>query len=202
MINFPPTPLAKINLGLQSLCQTKEQLISLLEEFAGRFSQVREVLQERCHLASRNVESMVAVIKPDIAMLDEVPMHGWDNDWYHDSDDEVNILQLRLRLENLLAQGSANDVVELGEELLAAGSRRVEMGPDSELVEEIAQCMKVVFQALPQSSLSTVEQMFWTIDKELADGYALCERSDVFWERTFTKGDWSSVADIFIKRIK
>ena len=48
---------------------------------------------------------------------------------------------------------------------------------------EISSCLDVVFQALPQSSLSPVEQMLWVIDAELEDEYELCYGSESFWKK-------------------
>jgi uncharacterized Zn finger protein len=102
----------------------------------------------------------------------------------------------------LFKQGHADEVVALGGELLEAGLRQVEMSNDEgETATEISSCLEVVFRALPQSSLSPVEQMRWVIDGELEDEYELCYGSESFWEKKQKASDWSTVADKLIDRL-
>ena len=82
---------------------------------------------------------------------------------------------MRDRLEALLAQGHADAVVDVGEELLEAGTRQVEMSHDEgETGEEIASCLDIVFRALSHSSRSPAEQMRWAVEADLSDDYELC----------------------------
>ena len=62
---------------------------------------------------------------------------------------------------------------------------------DGESAEYIYECLKVIFQALPKSSLSTVEQMLWIANMENNDGYDLCIDAEVFWNREFTTEEWN-----------
>jgi uncharacterized Zn finger protein len=106
------------------------------------------------------------------------------------------------RLESLLANGHADEVVVLGKELLETGIRQVEMSDDEgETGTEISSCLDIVFLALPQSSLSAVDQILWVIDAELKDNYDLCYGSESFWENEQKASDWSVVADNLIQRL-
>jgi uncharacterized Zn finger protein len=95
------------------------------------------------------------------------------------------------------------EVLYLGEELFEAGARQVEMSHDEgETAMEIASCMEVVFEALPKSSLSPVEQMRWAIERELDDQFELCGEIESFWKRKQDKSDWDSLADQLLGELK
>jgi uncharacterized Zn finger protein len=142
--------------------QTKEQLIALLKEQAERHPAVRQALQDRIDLSAGAVKELVDAVREEIDELSGEP--DWEDDWGGGGagSDYARLLD---RLQALLVAGHADKVIELGQELLEAGTRRVEMTDDEgETAEEIASCMDLVFEALSHSSLSPAEQMLWTID--------------------------------------
>jgi uncharacterized Zn finger protein len=101
-----------------------------------------------------------------------------------------------------LANGHADEVVTLGKELLDAGIRQVEMSDDEgETGNEISSCLDIVFQALPQSTLSPVEQMLWVIDAELEDEHELCYGAESFWKKKQKASDWNIVANRLPERL-
>ena len=180
--------------------QSKEQLIALLKEQAKRHPTVRQDLQDRRNLSSGAVKKLVKAVREEINELDSE--HDWDDDW-GDRGSGGDYSRLRDRLEALLAAGHANEVVDIGEELLEAGTRRVEMTDDEgETAEEIASCLDVVFRALPQSSLSPAEQMLWAIDADLDDEYDLCRGAEVFWKQKHAAADWNIVAEKLAPRLE
>ena len=110
---------------------------------------------------------------------------------------------MRHRLEMLLSQGHADEVIGLGKRLLEAGTSQVEQSDDEgETQDEIASCMDIVFEALSQTSLSPAEQMLWAVEADLADEYDLTAGSDIFWEQKYQPADWSILADILLERLK
>ncbi|MFC2000597.1 SWIM zinc finger family protein [Chloroflexota bacterium] len=173
--------------------QTRAQLIVLLEEMAQRHPAVRQSLQDRADLSKGTVTRMVEAVRKEIDTISAQP--GWTNSW--NSEGYVpDYSGVQDRLKALLAKGHADEVIALGEQLLEAGTRQVEMGHDEgETAEEIARCLDVVFQALTQSSLSPVDQMLWAVQAELNDEYDLCQGAAVFWEQEFGATDWSTLAD-------
>jgi uncharacterized Zn finger protein len=103
----------------------------------------------------------------------------------------------------LLSQGHADEVIGLGKKLLEAGISQVEQSDDEgETQIEIASCMDIVFEALPNTSLSPAEQMLWAAEADLADGYEVTAGSDIFWEQEHQPADWSILADILLERLK
>jgi uncharacterized Zn finger protein len=143
---------------------------------------------------------MVSFIRSEIQELSSEP--GWQNHWRNEGY-IPDYSRVKHRLEGLLDQGYADEVIVLGEELLEAGIRQVEMSDDEgETEEEIASCMDVVFRALPESSLSPADQMLWAVDRELEDQWALCEGVEVFWKQKKKETDWNILADKLTKRLK
>ncbi|HEX2201072.1 MAG TPA: SWIM zinc finger family protein [Gammaproteobacteria bacterium] len=180
--------------------QTKEQLIALLKEQAERHPAVRQALQDRIDLSAGAVKELVDAVREEIDELSGEP--DWEDDWGGggSGSDYARLLD---RLQALLVAGHADRVIELGQELLEAGTRRVEMADDEgETAEEIASCMDLVFEALSHSSLSPAEQMLWTIDAELDDEYDLCRGAGSFWKQEHAPADWNSVADELGQRLK
>ncbi|MBI3249654.1 MAG: SWIM zinc finger family protein [Deltaproteobacteria bacterium] len=137
--------------------QSKEQLVALLKEQANRNPDLRQALQDRVNLSTGAVKKLVKDVREEIESLNSEP--DWGDDWDEgEGDGSIDYSRLRSRLEALLAAGHADDVVNLGEELLVAGTRHVEMIHDEgETGEQISLCLEIVFRALPQSALSPAQ---------------------------------------------
>jgi uncharacterized Zn finger protein len=179
--------------------QNKEQLIALLEYLSVRYPDVREVLQDKFHLAEGKVTGLVNAARREIEKVSAEP--GWSSHWDHESS-IPDYSGVRNRLEMLLANGYADEVLSLGKTFLEAGISQVEQSDDEgETAEEIAQCMDVVFTALSGSSLPPVEQMLWVIEMELSDDYELCRGTEEFWGNPHQTADWSLMADKLIERL-
>jgi len=179
---------------------TKAQLVELIKELARQYPLILAHLQDQSHLSSGDISEMVSSIRSEIQELSSEP--GWQNYWRNEGY-IPDYSRVKHRLEGLLDQGHADEVIVLGEELLEAGIRQVEMSDDEgETEEEIASCMDVVFRALAQSSISPAEQMLWAVDRELEDQWALCEGVEVFWKQKKKKTDWDTLADELTKRLK
>jgi uncharacterized Zn finger protein len=179
--------------------QTKEQLITLLKDLSERHPSVREDLQDRQDRSKGSVKRVVSAARKEIQELGSEP--GWRNHWNHEGY-TPDYSRVKGRLESLLAKGHADEVIVLGKELLEIGIRQVEMSDDEgEAGIEISSCLDFVFLALPQSSLSPVDQMLWVIDAELKDDYELCNGSEFFWEKERKASDWGVVADKLIQRL-
>jgi uncharacterized Zn finger protein len=142
---------------------------------------------------------LVKVLRVEIAALSEEP--GWSNHWNNEGS-IPDYSRVRDRLEALLAKGHADAVVDVGVELLEAGTRQVEMSHDEgETGEEIASCLDIVFRALPHSSRSPAEQMRWAVDADLSDDYELCRGAKAFWDRTHPAAAWNMLAEQLASRL-
>jgi uncharacterized Zn finger protein len=179
--------------------QTKEQWITLLKDLSERYPSVREDLQDRRNLSKGSVKRVVSAARKEIHELSSRP--GWRNHWNNEGY-VPDYSRVKDRLESLLANGHADEVIALGKELLETGIAQVEMSDDEgETSIEISSCLDIVFLALPQSALSAVDQIFWVIDAELKDNTDVCYGSESFWESEQKASDWSVVADKLIQRL-
>ena len=179
--------------------QTKPELLALLKDLAQRYPDVRQFLHDRHNLSVGAVPKLVKAVRAEIAALSEEP--GWSNHW-NDEGSIPDYSRVRDGLEALLAQGHADAVVDVGAELLEAGTRQVEMSHDEgETGEEIASCLDIVFRALPRSSRSPAEQMRWAVEADLSDDYELCRGAKVFWGRTHPVAAWNMLAELLAPRL-
>ncbi|MFH0787323.1 MAG: SWIM zinc finger family protein [Pseudomonadota bacterium] len=179
--------------------RTKTQLIDLIQELANSLPEIRQALEDRQALSTGTVNKMVQSIRNEIDELSSEPgwRHHWNNEGY-----TPDYSRVQERLEALLNQGYADEVVSLGKELLKAGTNQVGMSnDDGETAMEISSCLDVVFRALPKSSLSPFQQMLWAIEVELKDEYDLCQDLEHFWKQRFNKEDWSKLADTLLERL-
>jgi uncharacterized Zn finger protein len=179
--------------------QTKPQLLALLKDLAHGHPEVRQFLQDRHNLSVGAVPKLVQALRAEIAALSEEP--GWSHHW-NDEGSIPDYSRVRDRLRSLLAQGYADAVVDMGAELLEAGTRQVEMSDDEgETAEEIACCTDIVFQALPRSARAPAEQMRWAVEADLSDEYELCRGAKVFWDRTHPVEAWNALAQHLATRL-
>lgn len=182
--------------------QTKAQLVDLIEGLAASHTDVRQTLQDRVDLARGAASTLIQGIHRELARFDDQPRRRgrWDDDYEADS---TNFSRVRQRLEALLAQGHADEVVAVGKEILETGSRQIELSDEGEGSEEVRDCLEVVYRALPRSSLSPAEQVLWAVEAELADEYNLLESDAVteFWELERAPTDWGAVADALAQRL-
>lgn len=180
--------------------QTAGRLIEMIEDLAGRFPDVHAALEARRKLATGTAEELVRDVRRLIVTTGAEP--AWRNEW--DGDGSIpDYAPVRDRLELLLRQGYADEVVSLGETLLKAGNEQAEQSHDQgETADEIGACMQVVFRALLQSSLEPSARILWAIDALLHDSYGLCHGSDVVLNQVHTAEDWSIVADTLAERLR
>jgi len=179
--------------------QTKEQLVALMKELAESNPIVREALQDRRDLSQGTVKEIVRSVRREIQELSSEP--GWKNSW-NDEGYIPDYSRVKERLEALLSQGYADEVISLGKELLKAGRRQVEMSHDEgETATEISSCLEVVFRALPQSSMPPAEQMLWAVEAELEDEYELCHGVEFFWEQEHAVANWNILANKLLVRL-
>jgi len=179
--------------------QAQPQLLALLKDLAQRYPEVQEFLQDRHNLSAGAVPRLVKALRAEIAALSEEP--GWSSHWNHESS-IPDYSRVRDRLEALVAQGYADAVVDVGAELLQAGTRQVELSDDEgETAEEIASCLDIVFRALSHSSRLPADQMRWAVEADLSDEYDLCRGAKAFWDRNHPSAAWNVLAGQLARRL-
>lgn len=188
----------KIETYLEGL--TKDGLTKLVVSLAAEHHSIKESLVERMTLATGDVKKLARSIRREIGRLSCEP--AWSNHWSGESSipDYSGVLR---KMKSLLSAGGADELVEIGDELMSRGIEQVEQSNDEgETAMQIGQCMEVVFKAVPQSSLEPAEQILWMIDAFLADQYSLLDGvENPFPKKRYAAGDWSAAADTLLKRL-
>ena len=180
-----------IQAGLSQL--GKEELAKIVFEQAKSNDDLWQELLERLKIEP-TADSVTELIAWARRAIDEATS---SRDWYGGDYEKVKEL-----LNQLVDQGQADAVLELGRELNRRGERQVEMSDEGLMSDDIGECLVIVFDALAKSSLSPVEQMTWAWEVGGDDGYCICtEPNKKFWKRKFRPQDWSDFADVLLKRL-
>ena len=178
----------------------KTELVELLLETSALHPEIEADLVHRRALSGGDVAIIVKRIREEIA--DASAQEAWSNSW----SGEVNLpdySRVQSGLEQLLGDGQADAIVELGRELFAAGQEQIgQSHDDGETGMAIADCLAIVSRALPQSSLPDPEKILYAIDVSLADDYGLADEIARIPDRRWSKRTWSAVADTLAQRLE
>ena len=178
--------------------QTKAELVTLLVQLAEAHEGVRRSLEDRRTLTSGKTHKVLQTIRGEIAALAEP---AWDSYGYGVPVASTERLEAALRA--LVEAGQADAAVQLGPELLAAGSRALEYEHEGESGDAISACLDVLFRALDGTSLAAADRIEWTLDMALADDYELCAAGlENFWKKDYAGSDWSAVCDRLAQRLE
>ena len=185
--------------SLQAYLQehTTAELVALLLELAETHDEVRQSLENRRSLTSGETRKVLQKIRSEIAALEDP---DWDH--HHYGYQAVNTDRLKAMLQALVASGQVDAAVQLGPELLAAGTQALEYEHEGESSEAIGACLDVLFQALDASSLSPSDRIVWVLDMAQTDEYELCSEGFAnLWVEDYDKRDWSKVCDRLAQRL-
>ena len=180
--------------------KTKAQLIDLIHELATQYPEMARDLSDRKQMISGNTKTLVARLHREIRDMGDEP--GWQNYWQGEgyTPDYSGILK---KLETLLKAGHADEVLTLGQELVATGTGLVEESHDEgETAMEIADCMPLIVKALDQSSLEPVAKLNWALDAVLQDQYYICEDFAEYLHQRHPKSVWHLLAEQLLARLK
>jgi uncharacterized Zn finger protein len=180
--------------------KNKEALADILSEITERHPEIKSELKFKAGISSKSTNTLVKTITKEINKISAEP--GWQNYWEH-SGNTPDYSQVISGLEKLLDSGKPDKAVEIGKHLFKKGLEQVEKSNDEgETINEVADAMEVVFNALKACSLPDVEKMETAISWELEDEYGICDKIEIFWKKRFKKKDWSLLADRLLKRLK
>jgi uncharacterized Zn finger protein len=181
--------------------KTREELLSLCTELALRYPEVAQRIIETDQLAGGKFEAIVRSLRREIR--DITAKSAWYDHW-QDEGDLPDYTHVREQLQALLDKGQADAVLDLGAELWDGGNSQVEESNDEgETASEIAECMGIVLQAVPQSSLALPEQLLWVIDRQLEDQFSILDSGEKILENTtYSPAHWREVADTLEVRLK
>lgn len=180
--------------------KTKAELVAFLLDVLPRHPKLIDELKNAEQVKTATPEKLIAKLQRDIKKI--TAQEAWYDYWNHRGElpDYTPILK---QLQALLRAGHADALLALGDELLERGREQIEHSNDEgETSDAIAECMAVVVQALPQSSLTPPEQLFWFITREVADDYQLMpiyeeSLSDIKYQPT----DWKTLATLIAQKL-
>ena len=180
--------------------KTKAQLTDLIHEIARRHPKIAQDMVDRRHLSVGNTKALVNNLRQEICDIAEEP--GWQNYWQGEGY-TPDYSGIRKKLAALLAAGHADKVLDVGRELVKAGTRHVEVSDDNgETFREIADCMPMLVEALDRSSLEQADKLIWALDAVLKDQYEMCEDFALYLHRKHSGAVWSVVAEQLLSRLK
>jgi uncharacterized Zn finger protein len=176
------------------------ELANYILGLADDYPEVAKDLDARSAAVQGRTGDLVRQARKEIAHL--TAQDVWVNSWSGEGN-VPDYSPLRRLLEQLLVQGQADAVLELGERLFREGNDQVQQANDEgETATGIAGCLEVVFRALPASSRSDRDKLLFAIDMLLQDEYDLCEGAGEILDREWPRAVWSAVADELLRRLQ
>jgi len=180
--------------------KTKAQLIALIHELAKQYPEMALELADRRHITTGNVKELTARLEKEIQNIGYEP--GWQNYWKGEGY-TPDYSGIRKKLKTLLKMGHADEVLTLGRELVATGTRQVEESDDEgETAMEVAECMPMIVEALDKSFLDSADKLNWALDAVLEDQFYVCEAFAEYLHRRHPKSAWHTLADRLLARLK
>jgi len=189
--NLPEPPMS---LQKELEAKSKAELVHLLLVLNGDNPELLRLLRQKEHLDQGRVEKIVRSLRGQITKKSREA--AWSNSWNSEGHipDYGPILK---QLKVLLEEGYADAVVSLGEHLWESCQEQVEQSHDEgELITEIGECLDVVLEALPRSSLTPVQQTLWLFDRAVDDDFTMLGSPEDFLKKVVLSIDeWREVAD-------
>jgi uncharacterized Zn finger protein len=180
--------------------KSREELVALVVALAKEHPLIERQLQEAEQLRLGQIEPLIRSLRREIRKLTDEP--AWRNRWNNEgSVPDYSHVQQQFR--SLLGAGHADQLLDLGDELWRLGTDQVEQSDDEgETMAALSDCMEIVLQAVPRSSLPRTEQLLWVIDRVLADEFSLLEGGEeMLADPVYTITDWQGVAAVLEQRL-
>jgi uncharacterized Zn finger protein len=202
-VQLPATRRSKAGARVASLLgeKSRDELLELLVDLAGRVPEVERRIREAEQLATGKVDKLVRALRSEIRNL--TSEDAWYDPWRTEGS-LPDYSHLEEQIKALADQGHADEVLRLGEELWTKGNAQIEQCHDEgETAMAIASCLEAALAALPRSSLSPPEQLLWVIDRSLEDEFYLLESADdLLKRRAYTRAHWREVSETLESRLQ
>jgi len=181
--------------------QTAPELVALLLELANTSDDIRRLLEGRAALAGGEVGAVVRNLRKELARVSHEP--AWRNSWTGEGN-TPDYSMVAKYLENLLAAGQADLVLQLGLEVIAAGTEQVENADDEgDTAMAVAEALSPMWEALGQSSLTPARRILWLYDRYLDDDHDLCSGALEEAEVDEVEPEvWNEVAEALLARLE
>jgi len=173
--------------------KSREELLELMIELAGDYPEVERRILEAQQLESGRIDPLVRSLRKEINSLTTEP--AWYNHWKHEGN-IPDFTHVREQFRALFNKGYADVLLQLGDELWRQGSEQVEQSDDEGATgRALGECLEIVLQAVPRSTLAPPRQLLWVIDRLLEDEFSLLESGEeVLQNRGYSQADWGEVA--------
>lgn len=179
--------------------KSKEELLNMVKGIITHHPEIRDEINYKTRIDTGKPSVLVKAIEKEIAKVSKEP--GWQNHWKNIGY-TPDYSRVRNGLQKLLDKGHADEIVQLGEKLFSAGVNQIEQSHDEgETADEVADSLKIVFDALGKCSMECVDKMERAVDFGLRDQYGICHGLEVFWKRKYSKKNWGLLADRLLERI-
>ncbi|HAM51208.1 MAG TPA: hypothetical protein DCP92_11160 [Nitrospiraceae bacterium] len=179
--------------------KSKEELLDIIRCIISRNPEIWEDLNYKAQITRQKPLSLIKIVEREILKASSNP--GWRDHWKH-TGFTPDYSRVRSGLQELLDEGHADEVVRLGKKLFSKGTKQVEQSHDEgDTAYEVADTLKIVFKALGECSISSVEKMEMAVEFKLSDEYDLCSGLEIFWNRSFGKENWNEFADRLLRRL-
>ena len=173
--------------------RSHDELKRMLLEIATEFPEVSLHLLNTVQMEKGDTAKLVRSLKKQIRRI--AAEDAWYNSWTGEGN-LPNYSHIEKQLQQMLAAGHADAVLELGNTLWESGNQQVEQSSDEgETANEIASCLGVVLQALPATSLPPANQLLWVIEHSLQDQFDLIAGADDILKKSrYSQEHWHEVA--------
>jgi len=194
----PPKEGAKVRKLLEG--KSREELVDLLVELAKIHPVIEQLLRESQQLHSGQIAPLLRALRKEINHLTSEP--AWRNHWNNEGS-VPDYSHVQRQFEALFAAGHFDELLELGDLLWREGSAQVEQSDDDgESATDIGECLEVVVDAVPKSSLPRPQQLLWLIERRLSDEYGLLDAgAQVLEGKEYSRDDWQAVANVLEERL-
>jgi uncharacterized Zn finger protein len=170
-----------------------DELVDLVMQACDDDPQLRKAFVDELALAGGRFDDLLS--EAQIEMRSLTAKKAWRNAWTGEGR-LPDYSRLETRLRTLLDHGCADDVVQLGAELLRRGTAQIDHAHDEgETARAIGDCMDIISDALAHSSRRDEDKIISAIDMMLADEYGVCYGFTSMFERRWSETAWSAAAD-------
>ncbi len=173
--------------------KSREELLTLFVSLAKDYPEIELRLREAEQLRSGQIDPLVRSLRKEIRQL--TSESSWFSHWNNEGS-VPDYSHVRQQFQALFDKGHADHLLELGDELWRLGTEQVEHSDDEgQTLGALSECLEIVLQAVPKSSLTRSGQLLWVIDRLLADEFSLLDSGKALLGiAVYGKADWQEVA--------
>ncbi len=190
----------EVKLKVLLAAKTKTELVEFLLDILPHHPKLIHELQNTEQLKTESPDKLITKLQRDIKKI--TSQSAWYDPW-NNIGKLPDYSPIVKQMQNLLRNGYADALLNIGEELLQLGQPQIEQSDDEgKTAGAIAECMAVVVKALAKSSLTHSQQLYWFIEHEVIDDFELlAPDTNLLDDTNYQPEDWRELAGLLNKRI-